>query len=324
MGQDFSHPGLGPKRWSRRQWIGGAGLTGLAGAGFYLYQQRPSFWRQYARDLRRPILPPPAIPHPERWPDRGLYAAWLGHTTVLLKIDGFTILTDPIFSDRAGIDLGLFTLGPKRLVAPALDIRRLPPVDLLLLSHAHMDHMDVPSLRKLENRATAVVLARHNSDLIRPERYRSVRELGWGETARAGPLSLRGVEVKHWGSRYRRDTWRGYGGYVLEAGRYRVLFGGDTAITPAFRALRSSRPFHLAILPIGAYDPWIRNHCNPEQAWQIGNEAGAEFLLPVHHQTFALGYEPVMEPIQRLQEAAGAQAARIAARRVGEEFGITG
>ncbi|MFB3779783.1 MAG: MBL fold metallo-hydrolase, partial [Bryobacteraceae bacterium] len=258
---------------SRRALIGG-GLVGLAGVGVVAYQQAPRFWQQYAREMRRPILPPPAHPRPERWPDHGLHAAWLGHSTVLIKVDGFTILTDPVFSDRAGIYLGILTLGIKRLVAPALDIRRLPPVDLLLLSHAHMDHMDVPSLRRLENPKTAVVLARKTSDLIQPERYRQVAELGWGETARVGPAACTAIEVNHWGARMRRDTWRGYNGYVIEAGRYRILFAGDTANTPLFRGLRASRPFDLAIMPIGAYNPWRRYHCTPEEAWRMGNEAG--------------------------------------------------
>lgn len=313
----------GIKRWPRRTWIGGAGVVGLAGVGTYVYQKAPAFWHQYARDVGRPILPPPVSPKPEHWPDRGLYAAWLGHAAVLLKIDGFTILTDPVFSDRAGINLGLLTVGPKRLVAPAISLRRLPHVDLVLLSHAHMDHMDVPSLRKLERRKPAVVLARHTSDLIRPERYGYVRELGWDEAVRLGPLSCRAIEVNHWGARMRTDTYRGYNGYVLEAGRYRVLFAGDTANTHLFRKVRGSRPFDLAILPIGAYNPWIRYHCTPEQAWRMGNEAGAEFFIPIHHRTFALSREPVEEPIQRFREAAGSQARRIAVARIGEEFRLT-
>ena len=99
----------------------------------------------------RSIGPPPARPQPQRWPGRGLQAAWLGHSTVLCSFDGFTVLTDPIFSDRAGLGVGPFTLGVKRLVAPALTLRQLPKIDLVLLSHAHMDHFDLPSLGWLEN-----------------------------------------------------------------------------------------------------------------------------------------------------------------------------
>src|SRR5437879_7682268 len=99
----------------------------------------------------------PFTPTPRDWPDRGLHAAWLGHSTVLLKIDGTTILTDPVFSDRVGLSLGPVTIGLKRLVAPAAPLTRIPKVDLVLLSHAHMDHFDIPTLRLLENSRTSVV-----------------------------------------------------------------------------------------------------------------------------------------------------------------------
>src|SRR5512147_2208190 len=147
----------GSTRWSRRAWIGGMSVAGLAGAGTMLYRQAPSFWRQYVREMGREIARPPVRPRPSEWPDRGLYAAWLGHSTVLLKIDGFTILTDPVFSDRAGLNFGPLTLGLKRLVAPALGIDNLPKIDLVLLSHAHMDHFDIPSLRHLEDKRTPVI-----------------------------------------------------------------------------------------------------------------------------------------------------------------------
>lgn len=311
------------RQWPRRAWLGGAGMAGLAGAGALLYCQAPSFWKQYARDLGRPILPPVERPDPRQWPDRGLFAAWLGHSTVLLKFDGFTILTDPVFSDRAGLNIGPLTLGVKRLVRSALLIRELPRVDLLLLSHAHMDHFDLPSLQSLEDRRTPVVTASQTSDLLRPERYRRVTEIGWGQTARVGPFEIRAFEVKHWGARMRSDTYRGYNGYLIDAGKYRVLFAGDTAITDSFKTLRSSRPIHLGIMPIGAYNPWIHVHCTPEQAWRMGNDAGAEFLIPVHHQTFPLSREPLTEPIERFLDAAGNHAGRVAAHRIGQEFRLT-
>src|SRR5215469_11468112 len=117
------------------------------------------FWRRYAAERKRPIRAAPHRPNPKAWPDRGMYAAWIGHSTVLLKIDGVTILTDPVFSRRVGIRLGPVTLGIKRLVEPALPIKDLPQIDLILLSHAHMDHFDIRSLRRLESRGTAVVTA---------------------------------------------------------------------------------------------------------------------------------------------------------------------
>jgi L-ascorbate metabolism protein UlaG (beta-lactamase superfamily) len=241
---------------------------------------------------------------------------------VLLKIDGFTILTDPVFHNWIGVDLRVATVGMKRLVGPALDVDKLPKIDLILSSHAHMDHLDLQSMRDLESDRTEVVMARSTSDLIRSSRYARVRETGWGETVRVGPAMLRGLEVKHWGARMRTDTHRGYNGYSVECGRYRILFAGDTADTDAFRRQRNGNA-DLAIFPIGAYDPWIYAHCNPEQAWRMANEFGADRVLPVHHKTFRLSRERDAEPIERLLDAAKGDDARVVAREIGSEFHLS-
>jgi L-ascorbate metabolism protein UlaG (beta-lactamase superfamily) len=106
----------------------------------------------------------------------------------------------------------------------------------------------------------------------------------------------------------------------VEAGSRRIIFGGDTAFTDSFKRLRSTRGIDMAIMPVGAYNPWIRVHCTPEQAWTMANDAGAEFVLPVHHQTFELSREPRLEPIERVLSAAGAQPERICVREIGQEF----
>lgn len=308
------------RTWERRAFLCGAGVAGLAGAGTVLYRQAPSFWRQYFKEWGREVVPPPHRPDPKRWPDTGLHGAWLGHSTVLLRMDGFTILTDPVFSERAGLNLGPLTLGVKRRVKAALNLEDLPPVDLVLVSHAHMDHLDIPSLRRLESKKREVVMARSTSDLIRPERYAKVTELGWGERARVKGITVRALEVNHWGARMRTDTWRGYNGYLIEAGRYRVLFAGDTAVTDAFHEVRGTGRVDFAVMPIGAYNPWIRYHCTPEQAWRMGNDARAELFVPVHHQTFDLSREPYHEPIERFVAAAGSRPERVLVRAIGEEF----
>ncbi len=306
-------------KWRRRT-ILGAGTTGMATAGALLYRAAPSFWNQYAAERKRDIAPPPVVPDVKHWPDHGLHVAWLGHSTTLLKIDGFTIITDPVFSDRAGVNLGVTTLGVKRLVAPALEISELPEVDLILLSHAHMDHFDLPSLRRLESRQVDVVTASQTSDLLRVSKYKTVSELKWGEVRQVGPATVRGLEVNHWGARVRTDTFRGYSGYLLQVGRYRVLFAGDTANTDKLRGVADSRSVDLAIMPIGAYNPWIHYHCNPEQAWRMTQEARAEHVLPIHHSTFLLSREPMSEPLERFQNAAGAESKRIVVRGIGQEF----
>lgn len=306
-------------KWRRRT-ILGAGTAGMATTGALLYRAAPSFWNQYAAERKRDIAPPPVVPDVKHWPDHGLHVAWLGHSTTLLKIDGFTIITDPVFSDRAGVNLGVTTLGVKRLVAPALEISELPEVDLILLSHAHMDHFDLPSLRRLESKQVDVVTASQTSDLLRVAKYKTVSELKWGEVRQVGPATVRGLEVNHWGARVRTDTFRGYNGYLLQVGRYRVLFAGDTANTDKLRGVADSRSVDLAIMPIGAYNPWIHYHCNPEQAWRMTQEARAEHVLPIHHSTFLLSREPMSEPLERFQNAAGAESKRIVVRGIGQEF----
>lgn len=250
-----------------------------------------------------------------------LNATWVGHSTVLLDVGGFTVLTDPVFGKRCGVRIGPMTIGLPRLAPPALRLQDLPLIDLILLSHAHMDHFDIASLRALENARTTVITARATSDLLRSHRYRAVHELGWGERLRAGPLSITGLRVRHWGARMRSDTFRGFNGYLIETASRRILFGGDTAHTDDFRSIRSSRPVDLAIMPIGAYNPWIHAHCTPEQALGMGNDAGAERFLPVHHQTFRLSREPLREPIERFLDAAGED--RVLTQRIGDRASLS-
>ena len=299
---------------------GGPSLAQWAGAAKFARRAAPEYFRRYRQERRRAVMPAPFTPHPKRWPDKGLHAAWLGHSTVLIKIDGFTILTDPVLGDRCGIRMGPVIVGIKRIVAPALARTQLPHIDLVLLSHAHFDHFDLPTLRSLERTGTSVVTAKYTSDLLRVRRYHSVQEVGWNERVRVGPLTIQGFEVNHWGARMRTDGHRGFNGYLIEAGRYRVVFGGDTAWTDSFRAIRTSRPVDLAIMPVGAYDPWIQVHCNPEQAWRMGRDCGAEHLLPVHHQTFRLSREPYLEPAERFVAAAGNHPDRVVTTRVGHEW----
>lgn len=288
--------------------------------GAFAVRALPRFVDRLTTDRRRKVLAAPFRPRPELWPDRGLHAAWLGHSSVLLKLDGVTILTDPVFSKTIGLRFAGVTIGLKRLVAPALGADELPRPDILLLSHAHMDHFDLPSLRSLESAGTTVVTAAKTSDLLRPRKYSAVNELAWGESIRKNEMAIRAVEVRHWGARMQRDTWRGYNGYVIETPRHRVLFAGDTAMTDAFRAVKSSRPIDLAIMPIGAYDPWIHAHCNPEEALAMADHAGAEAIFPVHHKTFELSREGRDEPVERLQAALGQSLDRLAVTEIGQEF----
>ena len=161
-----------------------------------------------------------------RGPTTRVTLAWLGHATVLINFYGVRILTDPTLYPRIGVDLGLGSLGPLRLVQCALTPDELPEIDLVLVSHAHFDHLDTPSLGSIRGRPAAL-MGPGTSDLLPRRRYSSVRELRWNESARVttprGDVLVRAIEVKHWGARIRRDTWRGYTGWVVEREGRRLL-----------------------------------------------------------------------------------------------------
>src|SRR5437764_14241268 len=138
-------------------------------------------WRKWTVERRRPIAPAFAKPNPEVWSEEEVTAAWLGHSTVLINFFGLMIITDPVFSRRIGIRLPFLTLGPKRLTEPALTFPELPPIDLVLLSHAHFDHIDRRTLKRFP-KSTSVITARSTRDLLRRTKLREVIELDWNES----------------------------------------------------------------------------------------------------------------------------------------------
>lgn len=240
--------------------------------------------------------------------------AWLGHATVLLRVAGLTILTDPVLSERIGMRVGRVTLGLDRLRPPAMDVGSLPPIDVVLISHAHFDHLDRPTLERLVDPKTTVITATKTARLI-PPGFGTVIELGWGQQLKVADVTFTSIRPAHWGARRWLDTSRGFNGYLMEGGGSSVLFAGDTAYTRTFAEVG---PVDLAIMGIGAYDPWIHAHANPEQVWAMTNAMRAQSLMPVHHSTFKLSDEHVDEPMQRLLEAAGGEEHRVVAREPGE------
>ena len=308
-------------RFSRRRFLTFTSV-GVAGVWVgYSDQASARALRELVAETHRPVKEPVLTPTPETWSDSAITAAWLGHSTVLLNFYGVTVLTDPVLLPRIGANTCLGTIGAKRLIAPALHPSQLPTIDLVLLSHAHMDHLDFATLRALPGKPQAV-MARAMDDLLHGTKLRSPKALGWGETTRIntknGDLEVRAFEVKHWGARWRYDTFRGYNGYVLAREGKQLIFGGDTAWTNSFRGLRREGPYELAMMPIGAYDPWVCSHCTPEQAVRMANDAKATHLLPIHFKTFPFGREGSLAPLARLEEAI--EAARIGWRDVGETF----
>ena len=282
-------------------------------------------WREWTVESWRPVAPAFAKPEPLKWNDARVTAAWIGHATVLIDFFGIKILTDPVLFPRIGIRLPGLTIGPKRLTAPALEFHELPRIDIVLLSHAHFDHFDLRTLKRFDKN-TSVITASNTRDLLRRTRLRDITELRWDERTTlktaAGDIDIVALRVKHWGARKQRDTYRGYNGYLMERNGRRILFAGDTALTNSFAELRKRGPLDLAIMSIGAYNPWVRSHCTPEQAIEMANAAGAQFIMPVHHQTFRLSFESPREPIERFKVALRGAPERIALCEIGETFAL--
>lgn len=262
--------------------------------------------------LHRPPAAP-LKPDVSDWQRHSLAAAWLGHATTLLRIGDITILTDPVLSNRVGVGLGLLTGGPMRQFLPALSLHQLPPIDLILLSHAHFDHLDRPTLTRFP-RDIPIVTAEHTRDLLDDLGFNHVTELRWGEHLSIDSVRITAQKVRHWGARTFLDAHRGYNAYLIEDPKRRILFGGDSAYQDYFTEVPK---VDLAILGIGAYNPWIEGHANPEQAWQMAQHARADFVLPMHHSTFKLSLERMAEPLERLLTVVGKEIDRIVVRDIG-------
>jgi L-ascorbate metabolism protein UlaG (beta-lactamase superfamily) len=264
-------------------------------------------------------LPPaPRQLAPERWGDDVLAVGWVGHATVLLKLAGTVLVTDPAFFPRVGVSVGPLTVGLQRIVAPALPLERLPPPAAVVITHAHFDSLDLPSLRAMPKDAT-LVAPTGCGDLLAGLGFRRYVELAWGERVDVDGVTIEAVPVRHWGKRWPWGRDRGYNGYLLTKAGRRVLFASDTAATDAFARFHDAG-LDVAILGNGAYDPWIRNHADPEQVWRMFLGSGARVLVPVHWDTFRLGREPLGDAIRRLVEAAGPEAGRIVVREIGGEW----
>lgn len=266
------------------------------------------------------VPPAPEQLTPETWGNARLAAGYVGHATVLLSLSGTVFLTDPAFFDRVGVVLGPLTLGPRRVVAPALTLARLPHPAAIVITHAHMDSLDLRSLRALPRDVT-LVAPTGCRDLLGGLGFRDYVELAWGERTTVDGVTIEAVPVSHWGRRLPWGRNRGYNGYLFTRDDVRVLFASDTASTTLFDRFRSAEaPLDLAILGNGAYDPWIRNHANPEQVWRMFVASGARWLMPVHWDTFRLGREPLGDAMRRLEAAAGADGGRIVIDHIGGQW----
>lgn len=249
-------------------------------------------WESHARPMRGQAGVPATLGYGE------LGAMFLGHSSFLLQMAGKNVLVDPVFARR------LILLRRQR--RPGVRIADLPPIDLVLVTHAHMDHMNRPTLRKIARRggAPVIVVPDGCEDLVAGLGFAEVRTLAWWEETQAAGLRVTATPAKHWGARMFKDTQRGFGGYVIEdeAG-HRVYHAGDTAYFGGFGEIgRRLGPLDLALMPIGAYfpDSYRAVHTSPEEALRGFLETGAARMVPMHFGTFRLGREPMEEPPIRL------------------------
>ncbi|MFQ5514860.1 MAG: MBL fold metallo-hydrolase [Myxococcota bacterium] len=233
---------------------------------------------------------------------------WVGHSTLLVQMDHVSFLTDPIWSDTAG---PVPLLGPRRFVPPGLALEDLPPIDFVLVSHNHYDHLDLGTLEKLAKRdpKTRFLVPLANGDLLRRHGILRVDELDWGEVRRIAGVQVHCLPAQHWSRRGLRDARRSlWASWAVTGPRRRFYFGGDSGYFAGFAEIgRLLGPFDLAALPIGAYRPVAmmqEAHLNPEEAVQAGLDLRAHHLLGVHFGTFDLSDEPLDEPPRRFREAA--------------------
>lgn len=291
-------------------------------------------WRLGLGPNEEPALPPAEVPpyHPESVPpdldriyhppaDR-MQVTWIGHSSFLIQVDGLNILTDPIFSERAS---PVTFAGPRRVAPPGLSLTQLPPIQAVLISHNHYDHLDIRTVVSLGNQPRFFVplgLARwfNKNDLD------NVVELDWWQSASFGPIRVHCVPAQHFSMRTTFDANETlWSGWVLETAAGKMFFSCDTGYSPDFKEIgRRLGPMRLALIPIGGYMPrWFMRpmHVNPEEAVLIHQDVGSAQSIGMHWGTFKLTDEPLGEPprfLQRVLRQAGIPEDKFIVLRFGE------
>lgn len=275
-------------------------------------------WTEERRNLTS--LPPSSVEG-----DR-LLVTFVNHSTVLIQTGGVNILTDPIWSERAS---PVRFAGPKRFSLPGVDLDRLPPIHVLLLSHNHYDHMDVPTLRKIQQaHAPRVYVALGNDRPLNKAGITRPRILDWWQSDRhSANLTVHCAPAQHFSGRNITGRDRAlWCSWVLDTPGGRIYFAGDTGFGPHFQATKARfGDFRLAILPIGAYAPrWFMSpvHMDPDEAIRAHEILSPSMSIGIHHETFSLADEPQFEPRQRVERLARERKLNFIVPRNGDALNI--
>ena len=232
---------------------------------------------------------------------------WVGHSTALLQIQGVSILIDPVFSEKVS---PFPFVAPKRLVKLPITISELPPIDIVVISHSHYDHLDLPSLRELEAKGQGKTLfytPLGTGELLEGEKLHNVKEFDWWEEATFKDLKIAFVPAQHWTKRTPCDTNQSlWGGWFIQDQQWKFLYTGDTGYSKDFQDIHAKYgDMDVTMLPLGAYEPrWFmkQQHINPEEAVQIHRDLHSKVSIPVHWGTFRLSDEAMTQPILELQK----------------------
>jgi L-ascorbate metabolism protein UlaG (beta-lactamase superfamily) len=281
------------------------------------------------------MIEPSSIPNLDRWKDDEINVAWIGHATVLINFFGKYILTDPVFFEAVGVYIEGYILGPRRASLPALMLEDIPKPDIVLLSHAHMDHMDYKTLKALTEKYSKeldCIVAYNTKDVVEDLKWKSLQEVDWDERVTLNGINFKGIEVQHFGWRYPGEKdrtgghmkdGRSFNGFILERHGKKILFGGDTTFTNKFKKHKDEN-VDIAIMPIGAYKPWRKYHCTPEEALVMAEyHLGAKYFIPIHTKTFDSG-EMIYEPLNWLNKSSKNYSMKVGLRDIGETFTLKG
>jgi len=275
-------------------------------------------------DRRVPRAPLPTVAPFDAWArpvETGLRATWLGHSTVLLEVDGARVLTDPVFSDRAS---PVSFAGPKRFTRAPASIAELPPLDAVVISHDHYDHLDRASILELAARSdapfvTSLGVGAHLASWGIPNER--IVELDWWESVELRKVTITAAPSQHFSGRglgSRNATL--WSSMIVRGARRSVFFSGDTGLTPEYAEIRDRLgPFDLVMLEVGAFHPaWGSIHLGPANALEASTLLGGGAFLPVHWGTFNLAMHAWDEPAETLVELAPRKGAHLVMPRLGE------